>query len=78
MDPWHVQNILLHPRDKNGSLVLSEKPKPDSHCASIEEYVKKSLRNLALPDWMVEKFWQEWVGTSVQLQQENARKVRGM
>jgi hypothetical protein len=69
-DPWHTQNIILHPRDKNGNLILSEKARPETACASVEEYARKSLEQLDLPAWMVRKLVAEALGTIAGKQQK--------
>ena len=61
MDPWHVQNIILHPRDKNGNLILSDKPRPESECSSTADYARKVLAMLDMPKWEMEKVFREWL-----------------
>jgi hypothetical protein len=69
-DPWHTQNIILHPRDRNGNLVLSDKPTPETQSESLEDHVKKAFEKFDLPAWQVQKLLREWLQTAADLRKQ--------
>jgi hypothetical protein len=60
MDPWWVQNVILHPRKKDGGLMLSAKVR-DTECANMEEYFRKKLEQYGFPEVRIRMMWQEYL-----------------
>lgn len=64
MDPWHVPNIYFHPRDKDGSLMVSAKPTDPKPRSQKDWWLHGDAKNpgyarLDLPAWFVEAEWEK-------------------
>lgn len=53
-----MQNVIFHPRDKEGQLVISPKDR-ESECSSLEEYYRRVWERDGFPAWRIDRMWRE-------------------
>lgn len=56
---WYARNVLFHPRDKNGVLLVSDKAKPGLDPTSREYFDKYMREKGHFDNWELDKLWEK-------------------
>ena len=65
LDSWWVSNVLMHPRDDKGNLILSRRKSP-SEQPSMEELFFDWFRKIGYPEYRIRQEWDEYQRIQVQ------------